>query len=65
MVKNCKSCIHYDVCIFHLTDNEANMCARFYDRDNITKLKAEADALKKEVEALHKSAVERNGWDNI
>ena len=65
MVKNCKNCIHYDICVFHDTDTEARICLRFYDRDNIVRLRAEADALKKEVELLLKSAVDRNGWDNV
>lgn len=31
----CKDCIHYDICIFHLTGNENEKCMQFLDKADL------------------------------
>lgn len=33
----CKNCIHYDICIFHLTGNENKNCKQFITAADIAK----------------------------
>ncbi len=35
----CKDCLHYDVCIFHITENENEKCPNFKDKSQYAEVK--------------------------
>lgn len=34
----CKDCIHYDICIFHLTGKENEKCAQFLNKADVVEV---------------------------
>lgn len=35
----CKDCLHYEVCIFHITENENEKCPHFKDKSQYAEVK--------------------------
>lgn len=47
----CKECIHYDICLFHITGNENELCGHFIHTVDVAP-KTEIEILEKEIKAL-------------
>lgn len=59
----CKDCIHYGICIFHLTGNEWSKCFHFKNKTDVVEVEKVAKILTDVTEKAPCEIVGANEWD--